>query len=369
MMNEEESFGIRIAEVILYSRLTTHLRYPSPYSISGGEERWLGLEMDEDAALRSEIERSLDDSGADGRRSFTLDIYLQLSKESSTPSDVDIRLESQVDGSLKPFQREKILLETWRMELQHEHKSKMQLSSFVRALHCLLRLLPCYRLCRSLRKAGSSNVLITFQFRKLHGGNANEAVSLEESILNEGITEVSSDYTLPEVNVGRVSVQYRTNCRFHVQSRQSIQMQKSPKERAFSFETVPSLQPEQPLLRKVPSINQLPQLPNSISTNNEIPPVERRTSYPPLSVGSSLKKTTLPSRNRSVDLTSVVRSLEMLRYVEHPTMMPGRNRLPAQSHEELRERYKQLKNRNMTRSTSPIQEMEELVEEEIFPFT
>lgn len=377
-MYAEELVAVKIAEMILVSRLVTHLRYPSPYSISSnmeGEERWLGLEMEEDAALRAEIESRI-------ANSFTLDIFLQLPDNSNT--GVEIQLESQVDGNLKPFKRQKILLETWR--LKSTSPSKTRMCYFIRGLHCLLRLLPCYRLCRSLRKAGNT-VLITFQFRNVDGVADPEAVGLEESILDEGITEVSSTYDMPDIEGVKLSVQYRTNCRFQIKSQLPVISVQSPKERAYSFETVHSLQPEQPLgtaLKKAPSANELSATPPSIITT------QRRTSYPPPPLGSSLKRQSAmgksqssekpQSRNRSVDLTSVVRSLEMLRYAEHP-VLATKNQLPAQGYEELIQRYNRLKERiqqrnsvSLIRSTSPIQEddvpMEKDVEEleDIFPF-
>ena len=383
-MYAEETFGVKIAELILYSRLTSHLRYPNPYSMSNtGGETWLGLEMEGDANMRAEIESRITND-------FTLDIYLHLPKDAS--SGVDIRLESQVDGSPKTIKREKILLETWTLS-PGPTTANNKLDNFVRALHCLLRLLPCYRLCRSLRKAGNA-VLITYQFRNADVTVDPEAVGLEESILDEGITEVASTYALPSVDCQvKLSVQYRTNCRFQIKSAMVPGMDgRSPKERAFSFETVPSLQPEQPFekpktLRKVPSAMELTTTPPTPPTTTMLAGQQRRTSYPEISSSPLTKKQSQLSggggdgratantsgRTRSIDLSSFVRSLEMLVYAEHPTG-PGSSRLAGQRREELKERYERLKERMQPRMSSPIREDESMKEEgveedtEIFPF-
>jgi hypothetical protein len=256
---------LRIVQMILHSRLLTHLRYPRPYCIGNeannhnesatfaNSNKWFNLDMDDDPEIKGTIKEKLAEI-----EDFLMDIYLEW--DEGTP----IYIEPPKNPSeLKPISisQNRILLENWTFSLSSTARAidegidvyYKKMVVLIRGLHSLLRLLPSYRLCRTLKKDGSEGGLrISYSIRSKEFPPVEEHLPLAESILQEGISEVASTYSLPRLATCHgeleIEVNYRNNCKFQIKPtqpiignlvlRESAQREEPPK--SCSFETIES---------------------------------------------------------------------------------------------------------------------------------
>jgi hypothetical protein len=274
---------IRVAQMILHSRLLTHLRYPRPYSIgtkitavnniekastssSLMNNKWFNLDLDDDPDIRGIIKEKLSHSA-----NFSIDIYLEWD------DCIQVYIEPPKESELKLISilQNRILLETWSLTMSNPPKNEREsidlhykkMVVMIRGLHSLLRLLPSYRLCRLLKKGNKGDGLrISYSLYNKETIITKDFLPLSESILQEGIREVASIYSLPKLHTNhgeiKIEVNYRNNCKFQTKSTQNViknrmiegvNQRDDPK--SLSFETIDSHNPLQNLLGNSPQNN------------------------------------------------------------------------------------------------------------------
>ena len=406
---------LRVAQMILRSRLLTHLRYPRPYCIGTKIEannnienasmssyimnnKWFNLDLDDDPDIKGAIKEKLNYSD-----NFSIDIYLEWDEGTS------VYIEPPKEAELKPVSivQKRILLETWSLTISNAPKKKMEsidlhykkMVVLIRGLHSLLRLLPSYRLCRMLKKGGGRGGLrISYSLYNREIASQKEFLPLSESILQEGISEVATNYSLPKLlthhgEIG-IEVSYRNNCRFQTKPTQNIIKNKMFEEvnqredpKSLSFETIDShnlLQTLSPrnspqvnhsIKKRTPSLSESPKFQDPPVGNHDegdkrslLPQIKQQLPQPHSQFPQQSQPTQpiIPnsfhrskSSTSSNDISIFVRQLEALKYaIDEDDIESGEDFIG----EEIWERYQKLRERidklNHERNSSitPIKE-------------